>query len=274
MPFINEKYSEQKLDNLLNYLQSSKDQGEAEDYEIFVDAFKVLKRTNDLTRFESYTNFIQPETKTLSVVIYDGSSNRNTKHIFTLKEEATNGLSGFDVDTRIEDKLKVEKDRWESDLLKKECDQLKSDLHDAETYIEELEANAEKAKDKKFRVGDIDVAEFASVMLEGFVRRNPQMLVKLPGGEALAGIIVQDNKERENAITETVPEPEISFQPKEAKSEPAMSDEDKSYLEFIKSLKNKFDHEEMTNVMLILDLLVKRTASIAPTVEFLTDLNK
>ena len=46
MPFINEKYSEQKIDNLYNYLQNSKEQGEAEDYEIFVDAFKVVKRTN------------------------------------------------------------------------------------------------------------------------------------------------------------------------------------------------------------------------------------
>ena len=30
MPFINEKYSQQKIDNLYNYLQSSKEQGEAE----------------------------------------------------------------------------------------------------------------------------------------------------------------------------------------------------------------------------------------------------
>jgi hypothetical protein len=274
MPFINEKYSEQKIDNLYNFLQSSKEQGEAEDYEIFVDAFKVVKRTNDLARFESYSNFIQPETKTVTIVIYDGTSPRNTKHIFTIKEDNTNGLSGVDVDTRIEDKIRLEKEKWETDLLKKENEKLKIDLAEAESYIEELEENAEKSKDKKFRMGDVNVGEFASVVLEGFVRRNPQMLAKLPGGEALAGVIEQDNTEREKALTEKTPEPEVSFKKKETASEPTMSDEDKSYLEFIKSLKDKFDHEQMTNVMLILDVLSKRPDDIPLTIQYLSDLKK
>ena len=274
MPFINEKYSEQKIDNLYNYLQNSKEQGETEDYEIFVDAFKVVKRTNDLERFESYSNFIQPETKAVTIVIYDGTSPRNTKHIFTIKEDATNGLSGLDVDSRIEDKLKIEKEKWETDLLKKENERLQTELTEAEAYIEELEGNAEKAKDKKFRMGDVNVGEFASVMLEGFVRRNPQLLSKLPGGEALAGIIEQDNDEREKALLDKSPEPEVSFKKKTSSSEPTMSEEDKSYLDFIKSLKDKFDQEQMTNVMLILDVLAKNPNDINPTIHYLSDLHK
>jgi len=274
MPYINEKYSEQKIDNLFNYLQSSKEQGEVEDYEIFVDAFKVVKRTNDLTRFESYTNFIQPETKTLTIIIYDGTSPRNTKHVFTIKEDNTNGLSGLEVETRIDEKLRVEKERWETDLLKKENEKLKTELAEAEAYIGELEEDAEKAKDKKFRMGDLNVGEFASVMLEGIVRRNPQMLAKLPGGVALAGAIEQDNTERETALTEKTPEPEVSFKKKTSSTEPVLSDEDKSYLDFIKSLKDKFDHEQMTSVMLILDLLVNHPEDIEPAIQYLTDLHK
>ena len=274
MPFINEKYSEQKIDNLYNYLQNSKEQGETEDYEIFVDAFKVVKRTNDLTRFESYSNFIQPETKAVTIVIYDGTSPRNTKHIFTIKEDNTNGLSGIDVDSRIEEKLKIEKEKWETDLLKKENERLQTELTEAEAYIEEMEGNAEKAKDKKFRMGDVNVGEFASVMLEGFVRRNPQLLSKLPGGEALAGIIEQDNEEREKALLDKSPEPEVTFKKKTSSSEPTMSEEDKSYLDFIKSLKDKFDQEQMTNVMLILDVLAKNPNDINPTIHYLSDLHK
>jgi len=274
MPYITEKYSEQKIENLYNFLQSAKEQGDPEDYEIFVDAFKVVKRTNDLTRFEGYTNFIQPETKELKIIIYDGTSPRNTKHVFTIKEDNTNGLSGVDVDTRIEDKLRVEKERWETDLLKKENEKLKTELAEAEAYIGELEDDAEKAKDKKFRMGDLNVGEFASVMLEGIVRRNPQMLAKLPGGVALAGAIEQDNTERENALTEKTPEPEVSFKKKTSSSEPVLSDEDKSYLDFIKSLKNKFDHEQMTSVLLILDLLVNHPEDIEPVIQYLSDLHK
>lgn len=274
MPFINEKYSEQKIDNLYNYLQNSKEQGEAEDYEIFVDAFKVVKRTNDLTRFESYSNFIQPETKAVTIVIYDGTSPRNTKHIFTIKEDNTNGLSGLDVDTRIEEKLRSEKEKWETELLKKENERLQTELSEAEAYIEELEEKEEKAKDKKFRMGDVNVGEFASVMLEGFVRRNPQLLTKLPGGEALAGVIEQDNAEREKALLDRSPEPEVTFKKKSNSTESSLSEEDKSYLDFIKSLKDKFDHEQMTNVMLILDVLAKNPNNIDATTQFLSDLQK
>lgn len=274
MPFINEKYSEQKIDNLFNYLQSSKEQGEAEDYEIFVDAFKVVKRTNDLTRFESYSNYIQPETKTLTIVIYDGTSPRNTKHIFTIKEDNTNGLSGMDVDTRIEEKLRTEKEKWDTDLLKVKYEELKTELADAEKYIDELEDKLEKSGSKKFRLGDVNVGEFASVVLEGLVRRNPQMLAKLPGGEALAGVIVQDNEEREKALLDKSPEPEVSFKKKECASVPIMSEDEISYLDFIKSLKNKFDHSQMTSVFLILDVLSKSPDDIEPTIQYLSDLHK
>ena len=274
MPFINEKYSEQKIDNLYNYLQNSKEQGEAEDYEIFVDAFKVVKRTNDLARFESYSNFIQPETKAVTIVIYDGTSPRNTKHIFTIKEDNSNGLNGVDVDTRIEEKLRSEKEKWETDLLKKENERLKTELSEAEAYIEELEEKDEKAKDKKFRMGDVNIGEFASVMLEGFVRRNPQLLTKLPGGDALAGVIEQDNADREKALLDKSPEPEVTFKKKSSSTESTLSEEDKSYLDFIKSLKDKFDHEQMTSVMLILDVLAKSPNDIDPTIQYLSDLHK
>jgi len=213
-------------------------------------------------------------TKAVTIVIYDGTSPRNTKHIFTIKEDNTNGLSGIDVDTRIEEKLRSEKEKWETDLLKKENERLQTELTEAEAYIEELEGNADKAKDKKFRMGDVNVGEFASVMLEGFVRRNPQLLSKLPGGEALAGIIEQDNDEREKALLDKSPEPEVSFKKKTNSSEPAMSEEDKSYLDFIKSLKDKFDQEQMTNVMLILDVLAKHPNDINPTIQYLSDLHK
>ena len=273
MPFINEKYSEQKIDNLYHFLQNSKEQGEPEDYEVFVDAFKVVKRTNDLSRFESYSNFIQPETKTLTVIIYDGTSPRNTKHIFAIKDDGTNGLNGLDVDTRIEEKLRIEKERWETNLLKQENEKLKTDLSEAEAYIEQLEDDADKVKDKKFRMGDVNVVEFASVMLEGFVRRNPQILTKLPGGEALAGVIEQDNADREKALLDKSPETEVSFTKKSTTTQSALSDEDKSYLDFIKSLKDKFDHEQMNDVMSILDVLSKQPNVIKNTLQFVTNQN-
>jgi|ERR1035437_6169077 hypothetical protein len=277
MPYIEETYSQQRIDNLLQYLQNSKEQGEAEDFEIFVDSFKVVKRTNDISRFDSYSNFIQPQTKTVSILIYDGSSPRNTKHVFRLKEDTKDkqALSGVEIDSRINEKLKSEKEKWESDLLKTENEKLKTELEEADTYIEELEEKLELTKDKTFRMGDINVGEFASVMLEGFIRRNPQMLTKLPGGEALAGVIIQDNEDREKTLSHTPEaEPEVTFKKKSNNTNSNLSEEDKASLNFIKQLGEKFDHEQMTKVMLILDVLSQKPEDIEKTIQFLSDLHK
>ena len=276
MPYINEAYAQQKIDNLYQYLVNSKEQGEPEDYEIFVDAFKVVKRTQDLARFESYSNYIQPDTKEITIVIFDGSSPRNTKHVFKLREDAKDkqALSGIEIDNRINEKIKAEKEKWESDLLKKENEELKQDLAEAEEIIEDLEAKLQQTGDKKFRMGDVNVGEFASVLLEGFVRRNPQMLAKLPGGEALAGAFMEDNAEKEkllNAAPEA--EPEVTFK-KSNGTEKKLSEDELAGVEFIKHANEKFNKEQMTQVMLILDVLSQKPEDIEKTLHYLSDLHK
>ena len=276
MPSIYETYSRQKIDTLYQYLQNSKEQGEPEDYEIFVDAFKVVKRTQDLNRFETYSDYIQPETKEVTVVIYDGTSPRNTKHIFKLKEDADKqALSGLEIDSRINERIKAEKEKWETDLLRKENEELKQELADADEEIEKLEAQLEQSKGNKgFSMGNVNVGEFASIMLEGMIRRNPQMLAKLPGGEALAGVIIQDNEEKEKLLTKAPEaEPEVTFS-KGSSTTGNLSEEEKAGVEFIKHANTKFSKEQMTQVLLILDVLSQKPEDIDKTVQFLSDLHK
>ena len=278
MPSIYEAYSRQKIDNLFQYLTNNKENGEPEDYEIFVDAFKVVKRTQDLNRFENYTDYIQPDTKEVTIVIYDGTSPRNTKHVFKIKEDADKqALSGVEIDNRINDRLRQEKEKWESDLLRKENERLTTELSEADDLIEELEQKLAQGKEKGFSMGNINVGEFASVVLEGMIRRNPQMLAKLPGGEALAGVIMEDNDEKEkllNKAPET--EPEVTFEKGNggANSNGKLSDDEKAGVEFIKQMNSKFTHEQITKVMFILDVLSQKPEDIEKTVQFLSDLHK
>jgi hypothetical protein len=275
MPTIEEPFSQQKIDNLYQYLQSSKEQGEPDDFEIFVDNFKVIKRTNDLTRFENYTDFIVPQTESITILIYDGTSPRNTKHKFIKNNKQE--LSGLDINNRIDERIKTEKDKWENDLLRKEYEQVKTDLETAEGYIEELEDKLELIRDTKPRVGEMNLGELASVMLEGFVRRNPQMLTKLPGvGEALAGAFIEDNAEKEKLLLQAPePEPKASFKMKGEDNTPdTLSEEDRASLGFIKQLNTVFSREQMTQIMLILDILAKQPENINKTIQFLSELHK
>lgn len=271
MPYIEEPYSPDKIENLKQYLECSKEQGEPEDFEIFVDTFKVVKRTNDTNRFENYANYMRPETKSVSVLIYDGTSPRNTKHTFILKEDKQT-LSGADVDNRINEKLSTEKEKWESELLKKEHEKLKVDLADAETLIDELEEKLEISRNRK---PDNTLGQVASVLLEGFVRRNPQMLAKIPGGEVLAGVFIEDNEEKTKLLN-AAPEPDakVSFKMEGEETKETLSEEDKASLSFIRQLNTTFNREQMTQIFLILDVFSKRPEDIEKTVQYLSEQSK
>ena len=274
MPYIEEAYSPDKIENLKQYLECSKEQGEPEDFEIFVDTFKVVKRTNDTSRFENYSNYMRPETKSVSILIYDGTSPRNTKHTFILKDDKQ-ALSGADVDNRINEKLSTEKEKWESELLKKDYEKLKIDLEESEKYVDELEEKLLAALGNKPRINEMGLVEVASVLLEGFVRRNPQMLARLPGGEALAGAFMEDNEEKTKLLNAApVADAKVSFKMEGEETNQTLSEEDKTSLDFIKQLNATFNREQMTQVFLILDVFAKRPEAIEKTVQYLSEQNK
>lgn len=273
MPFIKEKFSNDKVEKLYHYLLNGQEQAEPEDYEIFVDNFKVVKRTKDLTRFHAFEEYLQPDTKSVSILIYDGMSPRNTKHILMLSDEPDSSLNGLD--NRIDERLRVEKERWDYAKLQTDFDNLKKELEESEKYIDALEKTLEKTKENKFRLGDINLAELASVMAEGFIRRNPQLLTKI-GADNLAGIIIQDNEERKNLPVSNEPETEVTFTKKSTANPaaaPALSEEDKSYLEFIHSIKGRLNKEQAESLFIIIDELVKQPQHLEPVTELLNSLN-
>ena len=277
MPTSSTPFTQQKIDNLKQYLESNKEQGEAEDYEIFVDSLKVVKRTNDLSRFDNYTDYLLPQTESISILIYDGTSPRNNKHKFILRdtEKQAEALSGIEIDNRIVERIKTEKEKWDNELLRKEHEELIDDLAEAEDTIAELQEKLEVCRMQK---GDTTFGEVASVVLEGFVRRNPEMLSKIPGGEALAGAFIQDNEEKQkllNAPPSNEPEPKVSFK-MEGEEEPkeVLSEDDKVSIGFLKQLKTAFSHEQMTQIFLMLDVFKKHPDSIDKNIQYLSDLHK
>lgn len=281
MPVRTEKYSPAKIERIKQVLLSNAEQGNQQDYEIFVDGFKVVFRTDDVEQFDTYTDFVDSDTENVTVVIYNGNSPRNDKHILLLKGEVpgqNNGLDGVDIDNKINEKIETERQKWDFDQLQEKNKGLKNELSEANDYIKELEESIDEMQTKKFSLGNINLGELSSVVLEGFIRRNPQILAKLPGGEALAGIIEEDNQEREqnaNSAQTNEDEPEVTFKKKSKDDTPApeLSEEEKGYLDFVRQLQEKFNQEQLPPVMEILDHLAKDINLIEPTLEFITNQN-
>src|SRR5678816_4085855 len=114
--------------------------------------------------------------------------------------KSLNGLG--EIEGIIQEKLAARDREHEMNKLREELEAAKLELQETEDYSEKLEKEIEYLKENKFKLGNINIGELASVALEGIVRRNPQILTKLPGGEALAGIIEQDNRDKEKFLSQ------------------------------------------------------------------------
>lgn len=137
------KFSKGRIALLKHSLQNSAKTGKPAEYEIFVDNIKIIPRTNNHELFDDFEGFMDNDTMTLTIVIYEGTSRRNRRFIFYLGDgkagDDSQALSGEEIDRVIGEKVAAERKQWQYDLLKKENEELRGKLAEAEEYIELLE---------------------------------------------------------------------------------------------------------------------------------------
>lgn len=280
MPNSTAKYEPTKVERLKHLLTSLQEKGKAKFYEIFVDKLKVVEKTDDAAEFDNYLDFLDDDTLEIKIVIYNtGNSPRNDQYTFELKAKENNNsakqkaeLSGVEIGNRIDEKLQAERRKWDMELLQKENAELKNKVSDAEEYIEKLERAYEEEKQKKQKLGGIDVGDLASVALEGLIRRNTHMISKIPGGEALAGIIEQDNMEKSKALSAPQEETTTSFQRKEEETE--VNSEDEERLQVLEMMQQTFKEQELKDVWNILKKLSEDHSLILPVLDLLNPSTK
>jgi hypothetical protein len=281
MAIVNQKYNAAKINLLHQVLQSDAEDGRPREYDIVVDDLKVVRRTTDPDKFFLHEDFINGETKTVIITIYEGTSKRNTRYFFALKdgEEQEKGtLSGLE--NVMNEKLVQQRRAWEHEQLQKELAELKEELDEQETYIEKLEAMLQEEKSKKVSLKD-SWGDVVSVALEGVVRRNSHLLAGIPMiGQGLAGAVEEDNKrlednylnfpkaidERAVTFTKVAGEEGASFKLKEA-----VSAEDQQTLDYFNSLRQAFTENELLHVLDIIAILSNDKDSISSVLELLQD---
>lgn len=274
MAITSETYDQLKIDKLKLYLQTQADRNAARYYEIYVDNLKAVHKTNDIQEFDSYEDYMTEDTERIRILVYSTNpqSPRNDQYVYRMKKQdeqktivQQQGLSGIEIESRMEEKLQTHRERWEHEALVKELEQTKQQLKESEEYAEKLAAELEVFRSKKLHWGNVNLGELASIVAEGFVRRNPQIVAKLPGGEALAGIIEQDNRER--GTTTPTQETEVSF--KKKSETPELNDEEKGYLNFMRGIAESFDDEEIVILTQVITKLEEDTTQLKPVAELL-----
>lgn len=277
-------YNDVKLSQFKMWLHDMATKGEEKHFEVYVNDVKVVPRTNKIEQIDDHKAYLEDTTETVKVFVYNTeNSNRYIQFIFFIEKKKSiehvetihapqqpQGLSGIELENRINERLTAalaqERERWQNDLMKREFETCKKDLADAEEYIEDLEKQLSHYKSKKLHWGDVNLGDVASVIVEGMVKRNPHWVAKLPGGDALAGLIATEAT-TENGTAEVV-ENEVVFK-KKTPAEDGLSEEVKAQLGFLKQLETHFNQEQLDKIMLILQSFVETPKNIETVFELL-----
>lgn len=257
MPVTNDNYDQLKIDRLKHFLETQAEKGLAKPFEIFVDNLKVVAKTEDPKEFDTYEFYMNEDTEKVRILIYNSNlSPRNDQYCFYVQKTAgSKSLNGLgEIENIVQEKLAARDREYEMNRLKEELEAVKEDLKETEEHADNLMKEIQELKENKFKLGKINLGELASFALEGVVRRNPQFLTKLPGGEALAGIIMQDNEDMQKRMLEPKSEQptEATFQKKES-SEQQFTETEIRQLQFLQQLQSCFNHKqvEIFNVILV-----------------------
>jgi hypothetical protein len=272
MEISTQKYDPNKIERLKQYLEKQAAKGQPRYYEIYIDTLKAVPRTTDLGEFDSYSEFLDENAQKIKLKIYSThpTSAQHDLHVFTMQtSEPTKeqGLSGIEVKAEINRELSLARERWEADQVKKDLADTQKELEQAELYIEKLEGKLEEASAKR-KLGDMQWGELASMALEGMVRKNTHLIAAIPGGESLAGIIQKDTMQRSQQAGQQA-DPSIESSYSKVEDEPALTEQQKGYINFLQQLEERFDQQEMQKVISILNSLANDPSQIDPVAELL-----
>lgn len=270
MPVTNDNYDQLKIDRLRHYLEAQAEKGLPKPFEIFVDNLKVVNKTEDPKEFDTYEFYMNEDTEKVRILIYNSNlSPRNDQYCFYVQKTAgAKSLNGLgEIENIVQEKLAARDREYEMTRLREELEATKEELAETEEACDKLQKEIEFLKANKFKLGSMNVPEFVGEMLESVVRKNPQVLAKLPiAGKALAGIVAQDNLQREQA---QIPQGETgaSFQKED---DDQFTEEDKRHLVYLKRVEEKLSGEQKEGYNIILHAMVEEPGLIPIILDLIT----
>jgi hypothetical protein len=253
------KYTPFNLAQFKMWLQDMKEKGETKFFEVYVNDFKVVPKTDNPDDFENHEQYVDDETSKVRVLVYNTKdSNRYKQNVFILKESSpqTNTLSGVEVEKKIEDEvnkgLKAVEERLACEQVKKELTETQKKLTDSEDYAEKLASHIETLKEK------LENAKNTKEILNIVTEYGAELLGKKKPNTTLSG-----------AQTEKKPEEEASFKMKSSEGEDSLSEQDKHFIKIGKMVEGKFTQEELMKVYAIIDAFASDKANINSVESFL-----
>lgn len=276
MSTVREAYNPEKIEQIRKLLETQIRKGLPVQFEIYMDSFKVVPKTNDINEFDSYEDYLSSGTRNMRLLIYDSISGTEQvnecfykmSNYLNSSSSNNNGLSGVDIDERINEQVNSKLADIE---FKRELKETKQQLKEAEETIDDLNSQLEAEKAKK----GIEIqrwGQVGSVAIQELIKRNPQILSIIPGGESLAGLFT-DQPELPKE-TKTEPQPQATFKEK-GEPEQRFSQRELMFHALFNELEKSFetDREGLIKVNFVLNELIKNPSLVHDVAELLKEGN-
>jgi hypothetical protein len=150
----------------------------AKDYDVSVDGLKVISRNNDPVRFYEFEQFVLPESRTITINVYE-HSHRCTRYILLLQnEEAT--LDGLgNTENTIVARMKQERLKWDYKKLEEDNDNLIQKLGECEEFARGLEQKVSELEQEKSKSSGQLTSSIVSLVGTA-LSNNPDALSGIP----------------------------------------------------------------------------------------------
>jgi hypothetical protein len=260
MKEINRRYDPVRLSSIKRMLLNETKEGNPRYYEIWVDDVKMVEKTNDAEKFNSYEDHVFDETEKITVNVYTSSQSSPhivTRYNFTFGEDEPkaqaqpmNGFGLGEIEARINEKVSQERERWDCEQVKRDLASLKEKLKESEEWNEKLEVIIEETKKKLEEAKGL--SDLTSIVKDLAVSK---LLGKKP-------------EEKQSLSGSEKPQEEASFKMKSSEETP-LTEQEKNFLQFRKSLEANFSEEEFGMVLDIIDEFIKDKTNIKPVTELL-----
>jgi len=241
--------------------------GELHAYEVLLDSIPVVTRNTNPGRFREFEEFVNLDRQfKLVVKIFYGPTDCQRFEYSHRPEgmtlaESERGLGGLG---SVAEQIAVERLRWDHERLQKTEEEQRRTIEEQKAEIKtlieqkgELEKEAEELRNRKLVMGNINLAELGSVIVEGMIRRNTHLLARHPLTKGLAGIIDQDNENGEARLT--------------SGEQGAMSEEDEAYLDLLRKIQEAFSPQDFMRVLGLLDRFIADPSLIGPVEDLLSE---
>jgi len=265
----NEIYEPKKLDAIYQNILANQSIGKSQDYEIRIDNFPAVGKNNDPERFMSYSEFITPDTKCVSVFLYRNNG-QSDKYFFFLQPasfQQAEQLKGFDfaqskpID-EIELKERISKDFKNEELLRENA-ALKKEIAEYEIVVKNMDQDILDAKaGKHIQLGNI--LELLGNTFFGETIKKAK--------DNLSGVNQNTGNETGQGTFKRKGEPQ-DIEPEE-ETEPSLSDRDRGYIKFIDDVRTRIGDVELANVMHLLDLVASHPPAINYAIKLVTNFLK